>query len=60
MVVGGSAGSLPVIEGARAGGIVQCGERLQEQRIADAAVADKAGRTTRLVPEALLIGDIPE
>jgi hypothetical protein len=44
----------------RAPGEFQCGERLQEQRIAEAAVAGKAGRTTRLVPEALVIGDIPE
>ena len=43
LVVGGSAGALPVIERARPGGIVQCGERLQEQRIAEAAVAGKSG-----------------
>ena len=44
LVVGGSAGALPVIEGAGARGIVECGERLQEQRIAEAAVAGEAGQ----------------
>ena len=44
LVVGGSAGALPVIEGAGAWGVVQCGEPLQQQRIAETAVAREAGQ----------------
>src|SRR5207342_2348379 len=44
LVVGGSAGALPVIQRAGAWGIVQCGECLQEQRVAEAAVAGEAGQ----------------
>ena len=49
-----------VVERASSWGIVQCGERLEEQRVAEAAVAAEAGQPTRLVPEALVIGDMPE
>ena len=44
LVVGGSAGALSVIEGAGAGGIVGCGEGLQKQCVAEAAVAGEAGQ----------------
>ena len=44
LVVGGSAGPLLVVEGAGAGRIVQRRERLQEQRVAEAAVAGEPGQ----------------
>jgi hypothetical protein len=50
LVVGGSAGALSVVERAGAGGIVECGEGLQEQCIAEAAVAGEAGEHDSLRP----------
>ena len=44
LVVGGSAGALPVVERAGAWGIVQRRKRLQEQRVTEAAVAGEAGQ----------------
>jgi hypothetical protein len=43
LVVGVAAGALSVIEGAGAGGIVECGEGLQKQCVAEATVAGEAG-----------------
>jgi hypothetical protein len=60
LVVGGSAGALSVIEGAGAGEIVECGEGLQEQRIAEAAVAGVAGQHHSFRAGGLVIGDMPE
>jgi hypothetical protein len=44
LVVGGSAGALPVVEGACAWGVVQRGEPLQQQCVAEAAVAGEPGQ----------------
>ena len=41
LVVGGSAGALPVVERAGSWGVVQRGEHLQQQRIAEASVRAK-------------------
>jgi hypothetical protein len=71
LVVGGSASALPVVEGAGARGVVQRREPLAPGELFNVANpcnssaswrrlhANRAS-TTRLVPEALVIGDMPE
>jgi hypothetical protein len=44
LVLGGSVGALSVVEGAGAWGIVQCGECLPEQCVAETAVACEPGQ----------------
>ena len=60
LVVGGSAGALPVIERALRGELLSAAKACRNSASPRRRLRAKRARTTRLVPEALVIRDMPE
>ena len=58
-MVGGSGGAFGVVVGAGAGRAAQGVQRPLVERVGEAAVAGERASTTRLLPDARVIGAVP-